>query len=410
MSIEEQINRLFDGVAEGPGWEVEVKVDVQAINEPLGHCSPLVKQIKVAIVKAEAAIKFQRLPGDAVWAACLDGLATRCGGHPKLVRELVQLETDEQVVSWYLSAKFTSRDIFSWLEQVGRSDNQSIYAFIMANPWKNFDYVALTDDELITEILLNGWDEPRQMAAMVAGEVVSLRNISSLVGFQGSEWIVEMIARGGIFTDRTLLALQSIYGVDAKNGRQKVERWDKNKIWQFWDRLEISDRDKMSLFVQALGVNKAVEFFRSIPELKDQQIVTELLSLGISLSRLTSAYAPKSNINDPTDLRLLHLQFIEVLERLGKTDQQIVKLLVDAEFTYFMIANSLLYVKWEPERIIDNMLLCGCDLVLLTRMVNLAAETMLTTSCGMFTPVMVAKWNKILLPKTQAIAVNHIFD
>lgn len=390
-------------------WEIGVVIDPSLTPGSFWRDKQQVKDIKIALTLAEDLIKYNQAPADTIWLACLNGLATKLGSQVVLISELLKLEYHEQVVTWYLSAKFSTQEVVKWLEEAGLTDNEIVYALIMANPWKNNDYESLTDAELFGVILASGWEPPRQMAAMIANDVITSRNISDLVKYMGSEWIVEMIGRSGCFSVKCLKALQNIYGVEVDGTRKKIRQWSLTKIWQCWDKVGIANHNKIDLLLKVVDVNQLIEFLRSLPQLGDQEIVAGLLLLGMPLSRLAIAYAPKSSLNASSDTRLLHAKFTEVLLGMGKSDQEIVELLNEAEFTLQMIATGLANAGWEAERVITAMIAGGCDVGRIAIMVNNGAEASINDGTGFWVPAVALKWKKALWYLTEAAMQERIF-
>lgn len=390
-------------------WEIEVVIDHSLTPGSFWRDSRQVKDIKIALTIAEDLIKFKQAPADAVWRACLNGLVAKFGGPVVVMGELLKLEYHEDVVTWYLSAKFTSQEVVNWMAEAGLADNEIVYALIMANPWKNNDYEPFTDAELFGVILASGWEQPRQMAAMIANNVITSRNIADLVRYQGSEWIVEMIGRSGSFSAPCLKALQNIYGIEMDGTRKKVRQWGLTKIWQYWDQLGIANHAKIALFLKVMDLNKLVEFLRSLPKLEDREIISGLLLLGVPLAHLAVAYAPKSSLNASSDTRLLHAKFVEALLSLGKSEQELVELLNNCEFTLQMISASLINANWEAERVISAMIAGGCDVGKMAIMVNNGAEACINDGTGFWNPTLALKWKNILLYRAEAAMQEKIF-
>lgn len=353
----------------------------------------LIQEIKVAFMKADYCIRYQKMSPAAIWSVFLEGLALKCGGHGGLIRRLLaQDHKKEDIFSWYLSAKLLSKDIFKWFEEAGLTDNESVQALILCTPFIDPDYVCLDDAEIIGYILANGWPQPRQMAAMIANDVISTKSIQDLVVYQGSDWIVEMIGRCGRFSAKALKAILSVTVAGKEHTR--VQEWSKLKIWLRWDKLGLNDQKKCDLFLQALDVEELIAFLKLV-NMADERIIDALSALKISLGRLADAYAPFLVLK-VSNSRQLDPQFVEILVKRGLSDRQIVLELSGAEFTYCMIATGLLGAGWEIDRAVTAMIEAGCNPALISRMVDSAASDFLREINLLWKPEIASAWRDSL--------------
>ncbi|MFA6594282.1 MAG: hypothetical protein WCT16_03415 [Candidatus Buchananbacteria bacterium] len=411
-----------------------LREDIAKLKQEMGG-GDLSEIIKVAILRAEMTLKKNELPVNIVWNSLLSGLALACGGQAELIRRLLTLKNQQEdvsagkfvygqetIMSWYLSAKFPIQEIFVWFEEAGSKDDETVAALVLSLPWNGDDYDGLDDLDIIEYILASGWDQPRQMAAMINNNMITPGTIVFLINsFGGDSNVVELIGRCGRFNENTFRAVQSIYGPSKKEPPKRVIQWSKRRIWYVWDKLGIANEQKVSLFYQALGrtlgAEKLVEFLHTLP-LEDEEIITHLLSIGLSLGKIADIYAPKvvqeSNAgmefqDIPMDNKQLSPEFVTILQKWGKTDQEIVRLLVDYEFTLYMITTSLTCANWEPTRIFTALLAAGCGIVLISRMVEAAAQGFKEGNNLVWKSAMAAVWRKLLKDKMEELADWEIF-
>jgi hypothetical protein len=398
------------------------------------HESDLWDKIKVAIIRMEEALKEGKLPVHIIYSSLLNGLAVICGSHVELIRQLLSLKNEEDgsrmerfiykqevIFSWYLSAKFPSQEIFSWFGEAGSKDDEIANSLIMSMSWNGTDFDGLSDEDIINYILASGWDQSRQMAAMVNNNIITSSTIRFLSNFYGSiDVVIELIGKGGKLNKDTFRVIQTILVPSKNDPKKMVMQWTKRKIWYFWDELKISDEQKASLFYQALGPDGLVAFLRSL-SVEDKEIITYLQMFGLSLGKIADIYAPKvmprSCMEDKgkqsqevsIDAKRVSPEFMAVVSDQGKTDQEIVQLLVDYEFTFHIIATSLISAGWETSKILTSLLEAGCNIILISRMVEAAAQDFEEGNNIVWGPEVIVIWRKLLKDKMEELANRQLF-
>ncbi|MFA6227698.1 MAG: hypothetical protein WC668_00740 [Patescibacteria group bacterium] len=398
------------------------------------HERDLSDEIKIAVIRAEKALKERNLPVTIIYNSLLNGLAMLCGGHVELIRQLLSLKNEaedgqietfvyalEDIFSWYLSAKFSSQEIFSWFGGGGLKDDEITNALVMSLLWNGTDYEGLSDEAITDYILASHWDQPRQMAAMVRGGIITPHTLRLLNNFYGGmDVVMELIGKGGCFDKDALRVVQTIHVPSNKDPKKTVPQWTKRKIWYFWDRLGITDEQKISLFHQALGVESLVAFLRSLP-MNEKQIIVLLQSLseplGTIADMLSSKVVPKDFLAGDTDqprkisvdATRIPPEFISFVKEQGKSDQELVGVLMDHEFTLYMIATSLIAAGWEPFRTLIALLQSGCNFILVSRMIEAAAESFKAGHNSIWKPEVIAAWRKLVKDKMEESADHEIF-
>lgn len=396
--------------------------------------------MKIAFTRAEAIIQRKELTPEIVWLSVLNGLALNQGGHDELMRNLLATNHEPaEIFTWYFSARFAAKEVFQYAEAAGLNDGEIIHALINCDVWNGESYKAMDGFDIFTSILTSGWEYPRQIAALIKNDLLTLRYkdpVYYLLNQFGDQWLIEMIAQSGCFSPKAFDLVKALKAVDAR-----VENWNEHRLWQTWTKFD--DLQKTALLVQAMPIRELLRFLRSKKK-SEIQIITDLLQLGVPLGviaikgyilkrqkhqeaqpkQLSEAEARsikkviepdgierKWSLEEIIQNMLIEFdpRLITALEEMGKKDGEIVTMFLDSDFTYELTARALGSVGWKPQRALIAMIDAGCAVALISKMIHNGEADFRVDKNSFWTREIVYDWRRALQEVMQETADHSIF-
>ena len=350
--------------------------------------------LKIALIKAKVIIS-KGLPAGVVWRRVLEEAAEKMGGHKEVIKQLLGDKFKlAEILKWYLSAQFSSNEIFRFMGQAEVKDLRIIRAMTVCNPWSGYGYRELSDTDVMNYILTNGWSGPRKMRGLIEGNFFdNEKNLEYVADVCGDDWTLEMLAKCGCLNEKIMGKLL-VLPDNQKNETSKKfnRRFEFVRIWQCWSERGISETQKIQLCRKAFRTFGLIEVLRQV--IKDEeQIVAGLLASKMTLPGIAAEYVVKKfkHIQLPTGKldkkgQLIHANvsvikmikidpiFIGILEKHGKTEEEIVGILVEGDIGLEVMAFGLAEAGWSADRIIRALIQNNCNPSLILRMIREGEE------------------------------------